>query len=1112
MKIVLAWVLLTVLATRLICAFGAEDLWGQSRRLLREVNEEDRLFFEDNLLDGWEPGTFVRCLSNSDCPSTYPFCEKVRKDQLQDQSLWYEGLRGCFQCTERDSSLCAAPTDKCVDGQCLMCRDNTDCLGSNTTQCILGVCAQCQFDDSLAAQNPYNFFVTPQCGGSTSQAPSCVQYGTFQGQCVQCVTRDLLTGVQSSCGKLNPFCSYAAKPNEQPMCRQCGSSAECISKSNRFCDANFNCIGCSSSAECEPNQICFENQCIACTSNDTSACPVSAPICASVGTSNATCVQCVNDTTCAANAVEKYCSSENTCVECVTSSQCTNGVCSNNSCVDCLQNSDCNVGGTKTPYCNTQENICQICLDGVAGQCPLGSYCTNGTCVPGCQTNADCDSANPVCNQQTKTCQQCTATNTTLCVDPNPVCNTATGTCVGCLDSSNCTSPTGTCDLQNNVCVGCVDSGDCTGSQNPVCDTALKKCVQCLNDGNCTNPLLPVCDLFDGRCVACLNNTDCLSGDKNKFCSLTTNTCVGCLTNADCANIGTQTCLNSTCQVQCTSNTDCTDPEQPNCDTVVGKCVQCTSSANCTGQPKTPICDKATGLTYDQCLGCKTNADCSGEDKFCDPLTNTCKQCLTNRYAEIYILWVERHTNNAPCFFPYSDCTDPGNSVCDADLQTCVPCNAANPNACISPSSVCDTDQRACVECLNNSTCAASNQLTPICLGTTCVQCVVQSDCPLGTYCNVTSNTCIPGCNDSNDCTSPNQPVCDVSTRQCVSCTQNADCGGTTPICELADPAYINQCVGCSTSQDCAATEKCNQNTKSCQRCITSSDCVGNTAGPFCETSFGGQVAKCTECLVDSDCGSGNKCLVSIDGNRCVACITNQDCPNGVCDSTNTCQPCLVDNDCGANSQTPKCDTSPAINKCVQCLGQLDCASQPETPVCDLQDNICVSCRTGADCPSINPVCLTNINGGSTCVQCTPGNSAQCTGKTPYCSAERNTCVSCTDNSHCTSSVNSVCRSGTCAPECTTDRDCQWSPNSYCLNGKCSPPLTLQNLIERVVGGSLECEEEFPNTWARFYGNRFSCRLQPNGCCHCPSCGLGCVFKDCSARNPSRKSPGGHFG
>lgn len=607
-----------------------------TRRLLQEVRREEveeRLFLEDNLFDGWEPGTFVRCLKDSDCPATYPFCERVRKDQLKDQSIWYDGLRGCFQCTQDDSSLCLAPTDKCVDGQCLMCKDNNDCTNPNTPQCILGVCSQCQFDAALSAQNPFNFYVTPQCGLSTSQVPSCVQYGNFQAQCVQCVTRDLPTGVESSCGELNPFCTYAANSSAQPVCRQCGTSSECVSKSNKVCTADFNCIGCSTSSDCGPSQICHENQCVSCTSSDTSACPASAPICAIIGSSNATCVQCINDTACAANAVEKVCSPENTCVECTSTSQCPNGVCSNNSCVDCLENSDCNVNATKTPYCNTQENVCQTCLDGVPGQCPLGSYCTNGTCVQGCQTSSDCDSANPVCNEETNTCQQCNSANTTFCVDPNPVCNTETGTCVGCVDASNCTAPAGTCDLQQNICVGCVESNDCTGTQNPVCDTELQKCVQCINDGSCTNPLLPKCELTSGRCVPCLTDSDCSSGTKNKFCS-PSNTCVGCLTDSNCANFGTQTCLNSTCEVQCTNDNDCTgDPEQQKCDSVIGRCVQCNATADCAGQPKTPICDKATGLTYDQCLGCKTDADCSGENKICDPQTNSCKQCLSSRYV-----------------------------------------------------------------------------------------------------------------------------------------------------------------------------------------------------------------------------------------------------------------------------------------------------------------------------------------------------------------------------------------------------------------------------------------------------------------------------------------------
>lgn len=425
---------------------------------------------------------------------------------------------------------------------------------------------------------------------------------------------------------------------------------------------------------------------------------------------------------------------------------------------------------------------------------------------------------------------------------------------------------------------------------------------------------------------------------------------------------------------------------------------------------------------------------------------------------------------------------------------------------------MCDDDQRRCVECINDSNCLSKNPLTPICSNNTCVQCITEQDCQTGTYCDVQNAQCVPGCNDSSDCQSTNQPVCDLATRQCVSCTQDSDCGGTTPICETIDPAFKNQCVGCSSSQDCTNPDQCNPDTKTCQRCLQSSDCQGNPGGLFCETGFGGQVSKCTQCLIDSDCGSGKKCLTSIDGNRCVACIIDADCPNGVCDDSNTCQPCLVDDDCNANSQTPKCDTSQTTNKCVQCRNQVDCSSQKETPVCDEETQRCVTCRTNDDCPSGSPVCLNNINGGSTCVQCTPENDSQCTGNTPFCSAERNACVSCTKNSDCTSRVNSVCRDGTCAPECRTDRDCQWSPNSYCDQGKCSPPPSLGSLISRVVDGSLSCTSEFPAFWARYYGNIFSCNVQPNGCCHCPACGLGCVFKDCSARNPSRKSPGGHFG
>ena len=1064
-----------------------------ARRLLREVNttttseytatandvmdleEMDRLFF----------GLLIRCVKDSDCPATYPFCQNVKKEELEDQALWYEGLRSCYQCTDEDSSLCGSPTDMCVDGQCVMCATNADCSSNtNTSQCISGICSQCSFPDSLSEANPINWFENqPECG---TVVPSCPQYGTFQSQCTQCVTRYDTDGQDTNCGVLNPVCTDEQYPDQQPVCRQCVTSSSCVSKSNKVCSSDNTCKGCNDSGDCD-GQICHPTlkQCTSCTPSDTSACPSSTPFCAQLGTSqiNSTCVQCITSADCSGNAVETYCSSNNTCVACEDGvpSSCASGVCLQGSCVSCISNADCQGTNTTTPYCNADVHVCQECVDGVAGQCPTGSICQNGSCVPGCLSDSDCDSTSPVCNVDTKTCVQCTASNTTFCQDPNPVCQESTGRCQGCVSDQDCANPTPKCveTVDGLTCMACGDSSDCP-VDNPICKASLElnKCIQCEDSSQCNDPLLSKCSA-DNRCVSCLQNSDCPSN--TPYCS-TSFECVNCRDNQDCTSFGTGQCQNSTCVVQCSTNTDCTDPTLPICDAGVGKCVQCATSDECGGA--TPFCDKRPGTTFDQCVGCRyPGTDCPAESPICSNETNTCIQCLTN-----------------------SDCGDPKNPICDQDLQVCVPCNAANPNTCSAPTSICDPDYRVCVECRNNGQCAAKDPLTPVCYNTTCVQCVSQTDCPQGSYCDVDALVCKQGCNDNSDCVQfPNQPICDVSSNQCVACTDSSQCGGTTTHCDLA----TNTCKECLVDQQCGPNAVCNPTTLSCQRCLTNDQCT--SPNPYCIED--GELSRCAQCINDSQCEGTSVCLPG--ENRCVDCITDDSCPNGVCDTTsNTCTTCLSNTDCGATGQTRICDTSGPINACVQCTSSQTCASlSPKTPICDPTTQTCITCLLSTPypangCPSGSPVCTASVGGAPTCVMCTASDSGSCGGNTPYCDGSRNSCVSCLVDSHCTG-INSKCRSGTCAPECRFDSDCQDPANSYCENNICVPPPQINTLISRVTS-RFTCEVFFQNAFQRYYGRNPRCRWQPNGCCHCPAC--GCIFKDCSARNPSRSGPGGHFG
>lgn len=60
--------------------------------------------------------------------------------------------------------------------------------------------------------------------------------------------------------------------------------------------------------------------------------------------------------------------------------------------------------------------------------------------------------------------------------------------------------------------------------------------------------------------------------------------------------------------------------------------------------------------------------------------------------------------------------------------------------------------------------------------GKICVECVAESDCRPGTYCNAT-NQCVLGCKGDSDCLiSPSSPHCDTARHQCVQCRSKADC------------------------------------------------------------------------------------------------------------------------------------------------------------------------------------------------------------------------------------------------------------------------------------------------------------------------------------------------
>ena len=166
----------------------------------------------------------------------------------------------------------------------------------------------------------------------------------------------------------------------------------------------------------------------------------------------------------------------------------------------------------------------------------------------------------------------------------------------------------------------------------------------------------------------------------------------------------------------------------------------------------------------------------------------------------------------------------------------------------------------------------------------------------------------------------------------------------------------------------------------------------GNTSGTGGITATGGVTSACNPAC------SGTKPVCNGSAKTCVECTTDGNC----------------------SGATPACNTS--TNTCAQCMKDSHCSGA--TPVCDTAQYICVQCLSDANCSGATPACKTASDadsGTSACVQCT--KDSHCSGKTPLCDTSKNVCVQCKSNADCTKPEASLCSSGTCSP-CTQDTDC----------------------------------------------------------------------------------------
>lgn len=621
-----------------------------------------------------------------------------------------------------------------------------------------------------------------------------------------------------------------------------------------------------------------------------------------------------------------------------------------------------------------------------------------------------------------------------------------------CDDSDPNTHPWATelCDGKDNDCDGLVDeqNPDHLGNRMTENSTKLGKKV-----------ILSCTDYYRGEC----NRNDTTTGLKTGRC-----VCSGVVPGLHDPNA-----LRTACPGTVDTGAiapKCFGAQQPakqTCEAVVAN----RKDQDCDGRLEAP--DGKNLLEYGQKCGEDTGACVAGTVSGCDygkinPFSITSGYAISPPFDESRIyLTCTGHTppskqlcagDDENCNGVVDDCSDygAGNSACCAAVAMCV--NVATDfSHCGDCSTACDiVTANACVakqcQCGTNPACSGVRGMCKS--GTTCVECLAQSDCKDAAkpVCKGTDH-CVE-CAADGDCASmTGKPACDGTIEQCVPCTSSFGCGGATPKCKVNADAKLNACVQCLSHSDCPGA--CDLATNTCVPCVTGVGCSAPNAQ--CKLGATPALNQCVQCLSDSNCsGSTPACDTTV--NKCVTCTSTnktrctgstQQCLENAGDPTlNQCVGCLIDGNCSGTK--PACATSthecvtctgtntsqctgstqqclenatPSLNKCVECTASSQCVTAPKI-VCDSTGtNKCTGCLTNGDCSAPTAFCATNADitknvcaactqdsdcgGGKFCVtnpnptlnKCVScRNDTDCSGATPACDPTQQICVPCRDS------------------------------------------------------------------------------------------------------------------
>ncbi len=604
---------------------------------------------------------------------------------------------------------------------------------------------------------------------------------------------------------------------------------------------------------------------------------------------------------------------------------------------ECTTSADC-ATSQNGPVCDTTARMCVRCTT-AEDVCPVGNYCSNNACVPGCRNNMDC-TGDARCDTTTRMCVGCvgdtdcapgTICRMSMCVAgcsearPCGAGQTCCGaTCVNTNESATHCGACGTACTAGQSCCG----GACANPQGDVnnCGACGRRCqvanatasctmgvcgVATCNTGfaNCDNDPSNGCEVDTatsatncGACgTACTGGTNaaaaCAAGAcglrcNDGFANCDNNNANGCEVNtgtspSDCGACGTvcptrtnasATCAAGTCGIACTTGFGNCDGDAANgCETSLTDNVSnCgTCGRTCTATNGTPSCT----------AGACGLASCNAGFGNCD--NNAANGCETTTSDDRNNCGAcgNRCDNNAICFAGVC------RSVCSSPL---IVCN----NTCVNPV----TDINHCGACGTACPTAPANA-TGTCSARTCV---VSCNRGFGNCDNMVANGCetnllttVTSCGAcGRTCSFPNAtPTCANGACAMGACNPGfADCDGNPANgCETVVSNNINNCGACGNR--CAfanATAACVSGTCEIGACASGwANCDSNTANG-CEANVASNTLSCGTC--GTTCTVGQACAPSGTTGACV-----QSCPSGTTFCSGGCVNLINNRDhCGA--------------------------------------------------------------------------------------------------------------------------------------------------------------------------------------------------------------------